>query len=144
MYRILIIDDEENIRSVLSGILEDEGYEVDTAADGLEGLEKASGGGFDLVILDVWLPGMGGLEVLESIKKIYRDLEVIIISGHGNIDMAVKALKNGAFDFLEKPLSLEKVTTLVRNALAIEGLKKREPGTERGCFPGRQHDRFRS
>ena len=124
MYRILVIDDEENICAVLSGILEDEGYEVDTASDGPSGLEKAVGGDFDLVILDVWLPGMGGLEVLEEIKKARKDLEVIIISGHGNIDMAVKAVKKGAFDFLEKPLSLEKVTTLVRNALTIEGLKK--------------------
>ena len=131
MYRILIIDDEENIRAVLSGILEDEGYEVETAADGLNGLEKAVSGDFDLVILDVWLPGMGGLEVLGEIKEKKNDLEVIIISGHGNIDMAVKSLKNGAFDFLEKPLSLEKVITLVRNALAIEGLKK-----ENRAIPG--------
>ncbi len=124
MYKILVIDDEENIRSVLSGILEDEGYEVETASDGLEGLEKARSGDFSLVFLDVRLPGMGGLEVLEEIKKTKKDLGVIIISGHGSIDMAVKSLKIGAFDFLEKPLSLEKVVTLVRNALAIEDLRK--------------------
>ena len=139
MYRILIIDDEENIRAVLSGILEDEGYEVETASDGNEGLEKASNGDFSLVILDVWLPGMGGLEVLEEIKKIRKELEVIIISGHGNIDMAVKALKNGAFDFLEKPLSLEKVTTLVRNALALENLKKENRELKDAAF---QEDRM--
>ena len=139
MYRILIIDDEENIRAVLSGILEDEGYEVETAADGLNGLEKAVSEDFDLVILDVWLPGMGGLEVLGEIKEKKNDLEVIIISGHGNIDMAVKSLKNGAFDFLEKPLSLEKVITLVRNALAIEGLKKENRELKEAVF---QEDRM--
>ncbi len=139
MYRILVIDDEENIRSVISEILEDEGYEVETASDGNEGLDKASNGDFDLVILDVWLPGMGGLEVLEEIKRIKKDLEVIIISGHGNIDMAVKALKSGAFDFLEKPLSLEKVTTLVRNALALEGLKKENRELKEAAF---QEDRM--
>ena len=139
MNRILVIDDEENIRAVLSGILEDEGYEVETASDGLEGLEKASAGSFDLVILDVWLPGMGGLEVLAEIKKKSLCPEVIIISGHGNIDMAVKALKNGAFDFLEKPLSLEKVVTLVRNALAMEGLKKENRELKEAVF---QEDRM--
>ena len=139
MYRILIIDDEENIRTVLSGILEDEGYNVESAADGLEGLEKASSGRFDLILLDVWLPGMGGLEVLEEIKKSSSSPEVIIISGHGNIDMAVKALKNGAFDFLEKPLSLEKVITLVRNALALENLKKENMELKEAVF---QEDRM--
>ena len=139
MNRILVIDDEENIRAVLSGILEDEGYEVETASDGIEGLEKASAGSFDLVLLDVWLPGMGGLEVLEEIKKAGQGPEVIIISGHGNIDMAVKALKNGAFDFLEKPLSLEKVITLVRNALAMEGLKKENRELKEAVF---QEDRM--
>ncbi len=139
MYRILIIDDEENIREVLSGILEDEGYDVSTAEDGLKGLEKIRGGNFELVILDVWLPGKGGLEVLQDIKKEYPELEVIIISGHGNIDMAVKALKLGAFDFLEKPLSLEKITTLVRNALAIEHLKKENKALKESFF---QEDRM--
>ena len=124
MNKILIIDDEENIREVLSGILEDEGYSVDSAKDGHEGLEKAESGIFDLVILDVWLPGMGGMEVLDKIKKSIFDIEVIVISGHGNIDMAVKAVKRGAFDFLEKPLSLDKVITVVKNALKLEHLKK--------------------
>ena len=130
MNKILIIDDEENIREVLSGILEDEGYSVDSAKDGSEGLKKAETGGFDLIILDVWLPGMGGMEVLDKIKKTILDTEVIVISGHGNIDMAVKAVKKGAFDFLEKPLSLDKVITVVNNALKLEHLKKenREQG----------------
>lgn len=124
MGRILVVDDEENIRQVLSGILEDEGYEVDTAADGLEGAEKGESGIYDLLLLDVWLPGLGGLEVLERVKKKLPELEVVVISGHGNIDMAVKAVKKGAFDFLEKPLSLERVVTVVKNALTVEKLRK--------------------
>ncbi|MDX9799852.1 MAG: sigma-54 dependent transcriptional regulator [Spirochaetia bacterium] len=124
MIKILIIDDEENIREVLSGILEDEGYAAESAKDGLEGLSKAEKGDFDLVILDVWLPGMGGMEVLDKLKISKPDLEVVVISGHGNIDMAVKAVKKGAFDFLEKPLSLDKVITVVKNALTLEKLRK--------------------
>ena len=134
MNKILIIDDEENIREVLSGILEDEGYSVDSAKDGDEGLEKAESGIFDLVLLDVWLPGKGGMEVLEKIKKTIPELEVVVISGHGNIDMAVKAVKKGAFDFLEKPLSLEKVITVVKNALTIEYLKKENRELKESLF----------
>lgn len=124
MSKILIVDDEENIREVLSGILEDEGYCVEKAKNGIEGLKAALSGIFDLVILDVWLPGMGGIEVLEKIKEEMPDLGVIIVSGHGNIDMAVKAVKMGAFDFLEKPLSLDKIITVVKNGLTVEKLKK--------------------
>jgi len=121
---ILVIDDEPGIREVLKDILEDEGYAVLTAEDGLEGLTKLKQHLVDLVILDVWLPKMGGIEVLESIKAQYRDTEVIIISGHANIDMAVKAIKIGAFDMMEKPLSMDKVLTQVRNALTVDALKK--------------------
>ncbi len=134
MSKILVIDDEENIREVLSGILEDEGYSVDSAKDGPEGLKKAETGNFDLIILDVWLPGMGGMEVLDKIKKTVSDLEVIVISGHGNIDMAVKAVKRGAFDFLEKPLSLDKVITVVKNALTVEHLKKENRELKESLF----------
>ncbi len=124
MSSILVIDDEQSICDVLSGILEDEGYNVSVALDGIEGCHKLSEQDFDLVLLDVWLPKKGGMEVLEDIKKDYPQIEVIIISGHGNIDLAVKAVKLGAFDFLEKPLSLDKTITVVRNALALEDLKK--------------------
>jgi len=134
MNKILVIDDEENIREVLSGILEDEGYSVETAKDGNEGLKKAESGIFDLVVLDVWLPGMGGMEVLDKIKKTILDIEVIVISGHGNIDMAVKAVKRGAFDFLEKPLSLDKVITVVKNALKLEHLKKENRELKESLF----------
>jgi len=118
----------------LSGILEDEGYSVDSAKDGHEGLKKAESGIFDLVILDVWLPGMGGMEVLDKIKKTALDLEVVVISGHGNIDMAVKAVKKGAFDFLEKPLTLDKVITVVKNALKLEHLKKENRELKESLF----------
>ncbi|MCL1818435.1 MAG: sigma-54 dependent transcriptional regulator, partial [Spirochaetaceae bacterium] len=117
-------DDEPGIRSVLRDILMDEKYTVLTAADGYEGLallEKEEPG---LVILDVWLPNMGGIDVLKKIREKSPALPVIMISGHANIDLAVKAVKLGAFDFLEKPLSLEKIITIVRNAFEMETLRK--------------------
>jgi two-component system, NtrC family, nitrogen regulation response regulator NtrX len=124
MAKILIIDDESSIREVLTEILEDEGYESLTAHDGIAGLQLLKTEIVDLVILDIWLPNKGGIDVLSEIKETYPDIEVIIISGHANIDMAVKAVKLGAFDFIEKPLSLDKVLTLVRNALTIEQLRR--------------------
>ena len=123
MSTILVIDDEPGIRTVLTDILEDEKYTVITAGDGFEGLSILKESSVDLVILDIWLPNMGGIDVLKEIKKEYPDLEVIIISGHANIDLAVKAVKLGAFDFLEKPLSLEKIITVVANAIKFETLK---------------------
>ncbi len=124
MSKILVIDDEQGIREVLSGILEDESHEVFAVEDGIEGLQLLKTEPIDLVLLDVWLPNMGGIDVLKRIKTDYPETQVIIISGHGNIDLAVKAVKLGAFDFMEKPLSLEKVVTLVKNALEMEQLKK--------------------
>ncbi|MFW5710459.1 MAG: sigma-54-dependent transcriptional regulator [bacterium] len=124
MSTILIIDDEPGIRTVLTDILEDEDYQVLSAADGLEGMDIIKNDSVDLVILDVWLPHMGGIDVLKEIKTLYPDLSVIVISGHANIDMAVKAVKNGAFDFLEKPLSLDKVITLVGNSLKMHNLQQ--------------------
>lgn len=124
MSKILVVDDEQGIREVLSGILEDEGHEVFAVEDGIEGLQLLKTEPIDLVLLDVWLPNMGGIDVLKRIKTDYPETQVIIISGHGNIDLAVKAVKLGAFDFMEKPLSLEKVVTLVKNALEMEQLKK--------------------
>ena len=124
MTRILVVDDEAGIREVLQEILEDEGYEVFSAEDGMEAVNTLKTEPIDLVILDVWLPQKGGIEVLEEIKATYVDMPVIVISGHGSIDVAVKAVKMGAFDFLEKPLSLEKVVTLVRNALELQKLRQ--------------------
>jgi two-component system nitrogen regulation response regulator NtrX len=124
MSTILVVDDEEGIREVLSAILEDEGYEVRVAADGIEGLALMNEESVDLVLLDVWLPRMGGIDVLKKIDEDHPGVPVIIISGHGNIDIAVKAVKLGAFDFIEKPLSLERVTTAVKNALELEQLRR--------------------
>ena len=124
MSKILIIDDEPGIRTVLSDIIKDENHQVFTGGDGFEGLAILKEESIDLVILDVWLPNMGGIDVLKEIKKEYPDIEVIMISGHANIDIAVKAVKLGAYDFLEKPLSLDKIINLITNALKLEKLKK--------------------
>jgi len=124
MSAILIIDDETGIRLTLASILEDEKYKVFTAEDALAGIEILKREFIDLVFLDVLLPKMGGIEALEKIKKGWPALEMVMISGHANIDMAVRAVKLGAFEFLEKPLSLDKVLTVCRNALAIKNLKE--------------------
>ncbi|HEQ71915.1 MAG TPA: sigma-54-dependent Fis family transcriptional regulator [Spirochaetia bacterium] len=134
MPSILIIDDEQGIRAVLKDVLEDEGYSVLLAEDGLKGLSLLETNAVDLVILDVWLPNMGGIDVLKRIREDFSDVEVIIISGHANIDLAVKAVKMGAFDFLEKPLSLERTITVVRNALALEGLRKENRNLKNTLF----------
>ena len=118
-HRILVVDDEPGIRESLTGILEDEEYSVQTAGSGEECLETLAGATFDVVLLDIWLPGMDGLAVLGQIGRMdpVRKPIVVVISGHGTIETAVRATKLGAFDFLEKPLSLEKVTVTVKNAV---------------------------
>ncbi|GAB6059763.1 sigma-54-dependent transcriptional regulator [Desulfonatronum parangueonense] len=118
MAQIVIVDDEEDIRITLRGILEDEGHEVLEAGSGEEGLALLAGLNPDLCFLDIWLPGMDGLDVLEHLQITAPNLPMIMISGHGNIETAVTAIKKGAFDFIEKPLSLEKV--LVTTAKAVE------------------------
>ena len=123
MANILVIDDEPGIRTVLRDIFEDEAHFVFDAGDGTTGLSILGNEVIHLVVLDVWLPGIGGIDVLKKIKEEYPEIEVIIISGHANIDLAVKAVKLGAFDFLEKPLSLDKILTLARNAIAMNALK---------------------
>ena len=123
MPAILIIDDEPGIRSALSSILEDEKYKVFTAEDALIGIEILRQETIDLIFLDVLLPKLGGIEALEKIKASSL-AEIVMISGHANIDMAVRAVKLGAFEFLEKPLSLDKVLTVCRNALAIKKLRE--------------------
>lgn len=121
--KILVVDDEPNILRSLKGVLEDEGYEVVLAASGEEGLEELRKELADVVLLDIWLPGMDGLEVLQRIKEVYPALPVIIISGHGTIETAVRATRMGAFDFVEKPLSLERVLVSVQNALQVSRLE---------------------
>lgn len=122
--QVLIIDDEESIRFSLRGILEDEGHQVVEAESGEQGLELLGTDIPDMVFLDIWLPGMDGLDVLDAIKADYDGVPVIMISGHGTIETAVKALKKGAFDFIEKPLSLEKVVVATRNAVEFSKLRQ--------------------
>ena len=122
--KIMIIDDEEGIRLSLRGILEDEGFRAVEAESGEQGLELLNTDIPDMVFLDIWLPGMDGLEVLDVIAKDYAGLPVIMISGHGTIETAVQALKKGAFDFIEKPLSLEKVVVAARNAYEFSRLRQ--------------------
>ncbi|MBI9100702.1 MAG: sigma-54-dependent Fis family transcriptional regulator [Spirochaetaceae bacterium] len=124
MNSILIIDDEPSIRTILAEILEDEGYSVHLAGDGFEGLHILKTTKVELVLLDIWLPRMGGIDVLKEIKNEFSEIEVIVISGHANVDLAVNAIKIGAFDFLEKPLDMDRVINLTRNALKLEELKQ--------------------
>ncbi len=121
---IMVVDDEENILDTLSGILEDEGHHVITASSGESALVKYAESSPDLVLLDVWMPGMDGIDTLKSLKKKNKDVCVIMISGHSNIDTAVHAIKLGAYDFLEKPLSLDKVLILITRALEKRVLEK--------------------
>jgi UDP-3-O-acyl N-acetylglucosamine deacetylase len=115
--RILVVDDEKNIVSSLYGILSDEGYDVSSAEDGLEALERIQNDPPDLVLLDIWIPGMDGIEVLRTIKTYQKELPVLIMSGHASIDTAVRATKLGAIDFIEKPFSLDQITQAVANGL---------------------------
>ena len=123
MHSILIVDDEPEIRKSLVGALEDEKYQVGSAASGKECLEILQRRPFDLLLLDIWMPGMDGLETLEKVTELDDPPEVIIISGHGTIETAVRATKLGAFDFLEKPLSLEKLLIVIKNAVNARQLR---------------------
>ena len=114
---ILIVDDEKNILKSLEGILLDEGYNVNKADNGLKALELLETVRPKLVLLDIWLPGKDGIEVLKEIKSKYPLIQVIVISGHGSIETSVKAIKLGAFDFIEKPFSLEKMIITVSGAI---------------------------
>jgi two-component system nitrogen regulation response regulator NtrX len=123
MPSILVVDDEPGVRSSISGVLRDEGFDVDTADTGEECLEKANGASYDVIVLDIWLPGLDGLTTLQRLRERQIDSQVVIISGHGNIESAVRAIKMGAYDFIEKPLSLEKTVLVVRNALRQRDLE---------------------
>lgn len=115
--RVLVVDDEENIRKVLKEILEDEGFEVELAESGEEATTMVERRMFDLIFLDIWLPGIDGLEVLKRIRESEFPPYVVMISGHGNIQTAVEATKLGAYDFIEKPLSMEKIILTAKNAV---------------------------
>ncbi|MBZ5537752.1 MAG: sigma-54 dependent transcriptional regulator [Acidobacteriia bacterium] len=114
---ILIVDDEKNIRGSLKGVLEDEGFKADAVANGEACLEAIQRKEYDLVLLDVWMPGIDGLETLRLIREEEHPPTVVMISGHGNIETAVKCTKLGAFDFIEKPLSIDKLMLVLRHAL---------------------------
>src|SRR5258706_958921 len=113
---ILIVDDEPGVRSSLSGVLRDEGYTVEAVPSGEACLDRVTRGAVDLIVLDVWLPGMDGLATLARLRERQVDSQVVLISGHGNIESAVSAIQMGAFDFVEQPPSLEKKVLVVREA----------------------------
>jgi len=123
MHHVLVVDDESGIRESLRGVLEDEGYKVSVAATGEAGLDMIAKHRFDVVLLDIWLPGIDGLEVLEKIKEAEEAPEIVMISGHGSIESAVRATKLGAYDFLEKPLSIDKTLIVVKNAADAQRLR---------------------
>ncbi len=118
MSRIMVVDDEKNICEALGGVLTDEGYTVVTAPDAESALKALPVEGPDVVLLDIWLPGMDGIAALKEMKAIDPEVEVIMISGHASIETAVEATKLGAYDFIEKPVSLDKVLLTVEHALA--------------------------
>jgi len=122
MARILVIDDEKPIRNTLNEILEYEDHEVEMASDGMEGLEKAKEEKFDVILCDINMPKMDGIEVIEKLMDICPEVPVIMISGHGTVETAVGALKKGAYDFIEKPLDLNRLLVSIRNALERKDL----------------------
>ena len=123
MHNILIVDDESSIRESLQGVLEDEGYKASAVDSGEACLELLRNKSFDVILLDIWLPGMDGLEALERVRENEDAPEVVVISGHATIETAVRATKLGAFDFLEKPLSVERTLILIKNAIETRKLR---------------------
>lgn len=134
---ILIVDDERYVRNSLGGILKDEGYEVDVAEDGIQALDKVSKQHFDVIFCDIKMPGMDGEEVLEKLVQDGCDAAIVMISGHGDIDTAVACIKKGAFDFIPKPLDLNRTLITIKNAsdrnnlvTQTKTLKKKVYGTQ--------------
>lgn len=143
---ILIIDDEEDIRELVSGILEDEGYSTRTAHDSDSGLAEIEARLPSLMVLDIWLQGskLDGLEILELVKSRHRDLPIVVISGHGNIETAVAAIKKGAYDFIEKPFEADHLLLTIQRATEADRLKREnEELKKRSAFSvditGRSH-----
>lgn len=122
MAKILVIDDEKPIRNTLQEILEYEDHQVEIASDGFDGLEKAKENKYDIILCDIKMPNMDGIEVLEKLEKVSPDVPVVMISGHGSVETAVEALKKGAYDFIEKPLELNRLLVTIRNALEKKDL----------------------
>ena len=121
---VLVVDDEPSILQSLGGLLSDEGFEVLTASNGYEALKAIESESPDLVLLDIWMPGLDGIDTLQEIKKNNPQIQVIIITGHGTIETAVKATKLGAYDLIEKPLSIDKVIVAINNALHFRRLEE--------------------
>lgn len=121
---ILIVDDQESIATSLSGILSDEGFETITASNGYEALKRIEADSPDLILLDIWMPGMDGLDTLREIRKSHPGVQVIMITGHGTIETAVNATKIGAYDFIEKPLNIDRVIVAINNALNFRRLEE--------------------
>lgn len=121
---ILVVDDEESIRASLLGILEDEGYQVLLSDNGSDALDLIREEVPDLVLLDIWMPGMDGIQTLERIRNLFPDLTVVMMSGHGTIETAVKATRVGAYDFIEKPFSLDKLLITIGHAFSYKELRK--------------------
>jgi UDP-3-O-acyl N-acetylglucosamine deacetylase len=136
--RILIVDDEKNIAASLEGILSDEGYETTTIGDGLDALEIIHLDPPDLIILDIWLPGIDGIEVLKTVRTYHPEIKVLIMSGHGTIDTAVQATKLGANDFIEKPFSIDQLVQSIEQALKqnnTRGFTRRTDGIRKSDIP---------
>jgi two-component system nitrogen regulation response regulator NtrX len=139
-HTVLVVDDEQAIRDSVKGLLEDEGYQVklaESGEDALTALRESSDGGFDAVLLDIWLPKMDGLQVLERIKGDQPNLPVIMLSGHGTIDTAVKATKMGAYHFVEKPFAAENLLLTLRNAVRENKLERENVQLKTGALRSR-------
>ena len=134
MAKILIVDDDKSIRRTLRDILEFEKYEVDEASDGMECLVKLKTNTYDVMVLDIKMPKMDGMEALERIQILAPDTPVVMISGHANIDTAVEAVKKGAFDFISKPPDLNRLLITLRNAMDKSSLITETKALKRKVF----------
>src|ERR1700745_4244271 len=135
MSRILIVDDESGIRDSLRGVLDDEGFHTEEAGSGEQCLRLLDAQTFEVVLLDVWLPGIDGLETLQKIRDLDNPPEVIMISGHGTIETAVRATKLGAYDFLEKPLSIDRTVILIKHAIDAKRLRQENRDLKKQLTP---------
>jgi DNA-binding NtrC family response regulator len=133
--RLLLVDDDGAFRQVMSGELKRLGFEVTTAASGEEALQKLAQQGADVVLLDLQLPGAGGIEVLKAIRAGGRDSDVIMLTGHGSIDAAIESIRAGAFDYVAKPCPLDEIEIRIQRALASRSIRKRASLLERGLTP---------